>query len=410
MANNYRISIPALTALLISLMACEEGKRYEISSGDNTIPGKPIFVDSKPINGGSRVYFLSPDDEDFLYVEASYLNHEGETVSCIASYFSDSLDVLGFKDPGEHIIDMCSVDRSGNKSEKIQVSVLAGESPINRLARTVDVIPSFGSIMLSWKNPLLEPLYIYANIKYSLGGEEHDFTRVISTSAADTRSIDSLKLYKGEDLHLTVTVKDKYKNTAVPIRDTVLNLLVDNKISKERWTLPEPGTVMGGVTQSDGSYNKGHFDDVIDDVTEAGGEINFYEAKPSSKGTFDIIIDLGAEYELSRVVTHQRYSGAGFSGNASNIRGNYYGGKNVTAYRMYIWNETSLSWEYISRHEIYTPVVKQQEDYKILGDRGDMAYLYPERPGFSPKTRYFRYEALNGEYLSEITLYGKQTE
>lgn len=394
---------------MLGLLAssCEESKRYEISSDDTTPPGKPIFVDSRAIYGGSRVYFLPPDDDDMLYVEAAYKNELNEEVTAIASYFCDSMDVMGFKDEGEHDITLCSVDRAGNKSPKINAKIVSGQSAVKLMSENIDIIPSFGSVILSWKNPLMEPLYLYANVRYVLNNIQHDFTKVFSTSASGTQTIDSLKLYNGEDLHLSMTVKDRYKNSITPISDTTIHLLVDEELDKHEWKLLDPGTELGGVVQSDGSYNKGHMDQVIDGLTEASGIINFYEALPKNDGTFDIIIDLGGRYCLSRILTHQRFSGGQMQGNASNLRGNYYTGQNVLNYRLWIWDEDSDSWVSISRHTIKAPNVKQQADYKTLGDKGDMAFFYPDVPGFSPATRYFRFQALSGAYISEITLYGK---
>jgi hypothetical protein len=126
------------------------------------------------------------------------------------------------------------------------------------------------------------------------------------------------------------------------------------------------------------------------------------------------MINLGEEYELSRIVTHQRCDGEG-------VRGQYYMGENVGIYAMYIWDGAADGsegrWDSICEHKILFPSVSDIE-LKQLGQAGDMAYFYPDDPQFTRPTRWFRYEALRaftGNYtgtgctgLSEITLYAKK--
>jgi hypothetical protein len=129
------------------------------------------------------------------------------------------------------------------------------------------------------------------------------------------------------------------------------------------------------------------------------------------------MIDLGDEYELSRIVTHQRYND---NSNRDGIRQTYYRSENVGIYAMYIWDDVEQAWDSVSMHKIPFPVGKglTEMDYKQAGAAGDMAFLYPDDPKFSKPTRWFRYQALygfNSNYtntncncLSEITLYGRK--
>jgi hypothetical protein len=133
---------------------------------------------------------------------------------------------------------------------------------------------------------------------------------------------------------------------------------------------------------------------------------------------WNIMINLGDEYELSRIVTHQRYSSTAYG-----IRGHFYQAENVGIYAMYVWNGAPDGsegvWDSICEHKIVFPSVSDIE-LKQLGLAGDMAYFYPDDPQFTKPTRWFRYEALkafgsnytatNCHCLSEITLYAKKKE
>jgi hypothetical protein len=257
-------------------------------------------------------------------------------------------------------------------------------------------------MIVKWNDALMQNVYIYVDFSYMQNGARKQSTTVFNSFSTEVRSIDSLRLFNQEPVLVKVTVKDKYGNTA-QTKDTTIVLLTDEKLSKTGWYLPAPGTVIGGVTQTDGNGN-GEMAQVIDGLTEQDMLKNFYLTLTANP--WNIIIDLGGEYELSRIVTHQRYSSLDLTMSGS-IRGAFYRAENVLSYNMYIWDEENQKWELVSRHNILTPVVTMETDYVTLGNAGDKAFLYPEEPKFTKPTRYFRFEAINGKYISEITLYGK---
>jgi len=399
-----RKGIPViLLVILIALAGCDEAKRYKISGDDTTPPAPPVFVDSKPLVGGARVFFLTPKDEDLLYVEASYISEAGKRLRFSASYFADLLDVYGFARAGEHIIELCAVDRAGNRSFSVHAMVESLESPVALVAKSVGVFSSFASILMKWNNELREPVYVWVDLSYTQNGAQREHTAVFTTAQPETRSIDSLKLYADEPVSVKVSVKDKYNNV-VQAKDTIISLLTDEAISKDRWSLPAPFSVMGGVMQVDGMRLEAVIDGLIDIDDE-----NYFVTLQANP--WNIIIDLGEEYELSRIVTHQRWSGyAGAAFGVLNEQGNLFRADNVLSYNMYGWDETVSGWELLSRREINPPVVTVESQYTALGKAGDKAFLYPEEPQFSKPTRYFRLEAIDGKYISEITLYGRKAQ
>jgi len=156
--------------------------------------------------------------------------------------------------------------------------------------------------------------------------------------------------------------------------------------------------VMDGIEQASGN-NLGTLIDGEIDVTLPG---NFFIT--TDETPWNIIIDLGSRYEISRIVTHQRRSGM------SGDQGDLYRGDNVLAYNLYGWNEMNMTWERWSRRDIRPPVVRDPSEYVTMGIAGDMSFIYPELPQFSQPTRWFRLEALNGKYISEISLYGRKAQ
>jgi hypothetical protein len=400
MKNIYNFGHLLIMLVMVQIFfSCEESKRFEINGDDKTPPGAPVFIASEPLSGGARIFYQPPADEDLLFVEVSYINTSGKEVRFISSLFADSLDVLGFGSAGEHTVTLCAVDRAGNRSKTITQTVVSLEPAVVSVAKSIRVQPSFSSIFVKWENLLQQNIYVFVDYSFSQSGDNYGNTGVFASYNSETRSIDSLKLYNNEPVSVKVTVKDKYDNSA-PSIDTVIVLLTDKVMEKSLWSLPAPGFAMGGVTQTNGNQNGGDMNKAIDGMTENDDPRNFYlttEANP-----WNIIIDLGEQQELSQIVTYQCHSYTDDS-----ERGAFYRGNNVLSYNMYIWDEATQAWEFVSRHDIPIPIVKQESDYVTLGNAGDKVFLYPDEPKFSKPTRYFRFEALNGKYISEITLLGK---
>jgi hypothetical protein len=396
MKSKYLLLYVLCIGGLVGFCACEETKRFEISADDSVLPGEPVFLKAEPLNGGARIFYGRPTDGDLLSIEASYTNEAGKTFRFAASYFTDSLDVIGFGSAGDHQVTLWAVDRAGNRSQSQQITVTSLEPPVSLVARSVTVLPSFGSMMIGWMDLWEANVYVYVDFSYEQNGRPQEYVNVFASNQTEIRVIDSLKLFNREPVTVKVRVEDKYGNSA-PAKDTTIVLLTDEKLSKEGWSLLPAGTEIGGVKQSDGL----NLPYVIDGLTEEDILKNYFITEDANP--WNILIDLGGNYELSRILTHQRYSWTDNS-----IRGAYYRGENVLAYNMYIWDEETGTWEIVSRNSIYVPLVKQESDYMTLGHAGDMAYLYPGFPQFSKPTRYFRLEAITGRYISEITLYGKK--
>lgn len=397
----FTVIILAIPAILFILIGCEEGKRYEITGDDTTPPAPPIFIDSKPLHGGSRVYFRAPADEDVLLVEASYANAVGEIVRFTASYFTDSLDVMGFGSEGDHQIELCAVDRAGNRSRSIRETVASLEPPVVAIGNTIKIFPSFSSMLIYWESIFgATPFYVLVDFSYVKDGTRHNFTRTFASDKADRGTIEGLMLTDETPVSVKVRVKDMYGNISAASESTIA-LLTDDIISKEGWTLPASGTIIGGITQASGE----NMDMVKDDKVELDHPFNFFIT--TEKNPWSIIIDLGEEYELSRVKTHQRWSGHTATGD---YQGNLYRGQNVLSYNIYGWDKDNQSWEMFSSCNIRQPIVTDSPEYRVLGVAGDLFFLYPEEPKFSKPTRLIRFEAANGRYVSEITLYGRKAQ
>lgn len=412
-----------LVPFLLFVMSCKEEGRVLATSDDSIAPQKPTEITYKPLFGGARFYYSLPNDEDLLSVNAKYTNAKNESFSFSSSYFTDSLDVFGFGDTIVYDVELYALDRAGNKSIPTIVKVKPLESAVSRVLKSLVVKPGFSSFFIDWTNELEQSINVYADFSYTKAGTKYEFTSVFSSNLlTERRFVEDLVLTPSEPVKVSIRVEDMFGNISQPTDKGEIALFEDVQIPKENWYLPPTGTSKDGVVgQGFGDGHEGRMRYVIDGLIDRGDNLNFMHTNARGRTglvangnmPWNFIIDLGGYYELSRIVTVQRHSG----GLANINRGQYYQSENVGKYKMYLWDEDSVKWSPISIVQIPVPVGLSELEFVKKGEAGDMAYMYPDDPKYTKRTRWFRYEALKaftsnytGEganCLSEITLFGK---
>jgi hypothetical protein len=402
--------------------ACTEGTRYEVNIDDTTPPAPPTNITYEPLYGGARFHYTRPKDEDLLSINAEYTNAQNKTFSFSASYFADSLDIYGLGSVDEHTIRLYSLDRAGNRSKSVEVKIIPLEPAISRVAKSVEIKPGFSSFFLDWTNELKQNINMYVNFDFVQNGEKREFTTVFSSNLlTDRKFIEDLPLTSQDPLNIRVRVEDRYGNTSVIDKTWTINLYEDAKIPKSGWRMPATNDSIAGIPQFYGNGYEGRNNYIIDDIIDRNDNRNFSHTAGrgrtgvSGQGNlpWNIIIDLGDYYELSRIVTNQRHD------RANDVeQGQFYKSENVGLYRMYILNEETGEWEYISEHKIPIPIGKSGLEIVKIAREGDMAYMYPDDPKYTKPARWFRYEALkcfddnynsnSANCLSELTLFGRK--
>ncbi|MDR0843789.1 MAG: DUF4959 domain-containing protein, partial [Tannerella sp.] len=346
--NNQKIKkkyILMIIAFVAVFWSCEESKRFEINYLDNTPPGKPVInPEYKKLYGGVRIYFTPPEDEDVLTIDASYLNQKGEKVWFSVSYYVDSISIYGFPDTLSTDVSIYAVDRAGNKSEEQTISVVPYEPAVSRVTATTRVVGGFGSFYADWKNELAQNINVYVDYDYSVNGtftEKH----IIFTSADTTerRFIRMEDLPETEPIHVAIKVEDHYGN--IVSKDLGhINLIQDEMIPKDKWTVPNANDSIGGVPEAFLEGYEGHPRNLYDGIINNGYDFNYAQTEGRGRTgkradgsmPWNLMINLGEEWEISRIITHQRYRPGDATVNTG--RGVYYTTNNVGIYNMYVWN------------------------------------------------------------------------
>lgn len=408
--------------ILLTVAACKKQQRFTMES-DSTPPGKITLRSYQPLYGGARFFYTIPNDEDLLGVEAVYTNENNQTFKFMSSYFIDSVDVYGFADIRDYKVQLFAVDRAGNRSEPLDVSITPLEPAYRKVASTIQAKPGFSSFFLDWNNELQQNITVYVDYEFPDKGTMRNLTTVFSSNLlTDRRFVNDLFLTPSEKVKVKVRVGDIYGNITDPIDKGEFNLFEDVQIPKQNWVLPNANDSIGGVPMCFGNGLEGRSAKVIDGIIDRGDNLNFMHTQARGRTgraadgnmPWNFIIDLGAKYEISRIITTQRHSG----GLANVNRGQYYQSENVGLFRVYIWDDVKNAWEFIMEHKIPVPQGLTELEFVKKGEAGDMAYMFPDNPAYTKATRWFRYEAVksfNGNYtlddancLSEITLFGRR--
>ena len=433
-------SFMIMVVLLGCLYACNEGQRFMLDIEKTSPPGVPEVKGTLSMNGGVRFYYTIPPDEDVLAVKAEYDNEKGQTLIFSTSYFADSLDVVGFSDTTFYDVRLYAVNRAGQKSNVGIYPVKPKESALSLISKTLVVKPSFGSLYVEWENELKWSVNVYVNFKFRQNGVERDLMEVFTSHDETYRGIIfDLDNLDNSEVDVTIHMQDSFGNTSGDVSFGTKLLLQDTRLPKKDengnmiWTMPEAGDSIAGIPQLFGNFAEGRNWKIIDDVLDSGDMLNFCHTSnvgrsfnidevDSLRNRWNVLIDLGGYWELSRCRTHQRM--------VNSTTPVYFGGQeltniwNVGRYKMYVLNEyvDPPQWEYIREHRIPIPKGLPDLDVLRIASAGDLAYLYPDDPQFSRPTRWFRYEATGGfpddyayqsngqHHVSEITLYGRPAQ
>ena len=445
--KNFRYLLIVIFSML-ALYACKEEGRFEISAKDNTVPGVPVVTKIMPLDGGARIFYDLPKDEQLLQIVAEITASNGKNFKFSASYYKDSLDVWGLGENREYSFNIWAETRAGVKSAMVPIKVTPNTSSIWHVKESIVVNPGFGALIVDWKNPQTQTVNVFVDLDFMLNGKPKLLGLVYSSNADSVHQVIP-DLPSGETINVNVRVEDIYGNTTDKYVVNNVELLKDMKIPKRNdsgnpiWILPKTNDSIDWIPMCFGDGANGRLERVIDDLIDfkegSSAASNNYMHSGSMGRTgipgiqmaniWNLIIDLGGYWHISRVITHQRWDYT-----TSSPRSNLYQGENVGHFALWVldedqpgdrvWTiygeEVSGTWVRISEHYIPIPVGLASIEYVPLGVRGDEAYMFPQTPGYTKPVRWFRYEALSGinavnnipysstnsNCLSEITLYG----
>ncbi|GHS96705.1 hypothetical protein FACS189421_02200 [Bacteroidia bacterium] len=146
-----------LIGLAFLLFSCEE-KTLEPVSASKGKPAVVTQITTEATAGGVIISYRIPNDEDILGVKAIYTLTNGKTYESVSSYYVNNLVIEGYNDTIPHQAQVYTINRAQELSDAVTVTFTPLEAPVSKIAKTVDIINTFGGIVFTWENPDKAPL------------------------------------------------------------------------------------------------------------------------------------------------------------------------------------------------------------------------------------------------------------
>lgn len=333
MRRNYLYIIVA--CLSCFALACQN---EEI---DTTAPGKLSDVEVVPTYGGAKFTYTLPNDDDRLFVKASYVNTLGEPLFKVSSFYQNELEIDGYNDTDTHTATLVVVDRSNNESEAVEVSFTPLESNIHMVLQSTNIEPTFGGVIVSWDNPQEQTIFSYLSYTDGLGNEIVEY--LSSNKASDQVTIRGIDTLATE---FFVQVEDFYGNKTDVVSKGEVKPFFEEQIRTDDWSvlrsMSANGTIWEATTES-------LFDGIVD-VIELGGTVadggndSYALFERDNNGgaltyPLDVVIDTNTDsVTVGRITVWQRAFTYIGEGNVPNDTYFYYNSENIKGYE--VWTST----------------------------------------------------------------------
>lgn len=400
-------NIPLIRLLLLCFLAlsgCSDKTNVHLPiETDGTPPMEPYDIKAENLPGGALITYSVPEDPRLLYVEASYEMSNGKQNQVRASFYNDTLRILGFSDTLEHEITLFGVSRSGVKSQARTVTIRPTEAPIWRVFRSLDVLNSFGGFNVEARNETRSDIVIEVLKKNELGEFERDLDRSIYTSqdsiVSKIRGLDTMRYAFG------FTVIDRWGNSTDTLYKDI-DPLFDTQLDPSRF---RDFTLPGDALENPNTSGvRGLWDGIFDwpNVSFTWADVNqpaHIKGKPHM-----ITFDLGMPAKISRIwIRPYPESGDRYYFFTTMRRFEIYGSESPN-----LDGSLDASWHLLGAYEVIKPSglpygTHNQEDVQTA-----VAGFNWEAALDVPKVRYIRIRCLenfgggNQQSVSELRVYG----
>lgn len=298
------LNLLLLLFMTVAMAACKEEVMGPIEK-DGAIPGPVINVQVENLPGAARITYSLPKDKNLLYVKAAY-EIKGEKVEERASYFKNTLTVMGFGDTREKEVLLYTVSRSEVASAPVSVKVKPLPPPIEDIYASLLTIPAFGGVNVAYKNVhkakvVVEVLLDSSGTWLPLGAE---YTELEEGNF-------SIRGMRPEERTFGFFVRDRWSNHSdtLVVKHTPIpeELLAAPTYKRNTWPIPQrPPLPFNTPLVTPGNLSSWPFDEMFNDVMSSGDGFHTNERNPLP---IWIPFDLGQQVKLSRFKLWQRQSG-----------------------------------------------------------------------------------------------------
>lgn len=186
---------------------------------DSEAPGQVSDVKVTNVPGGADLSYKIPEDNDLLYVKATYELENGTQSSVMVSMYENTLKIRGFAKPEERRVMITTGDRSGNESEPVSVSISPMRSPIFDVLESVRMEGTFGGVRLAWKNETKSALAV--TLLKKAGSKWEEINTYYSDADEGRQAARGMDAVEAE---FAVFIKDRWENVSDTVTATLTPL------------------------------------------------------------------------------------------------------------------------------------------------------------------------------------------
>jgi hypothetical protein len=281
-----------LIAAAVMCFSCTEKETLPISESS----GKPekveiLAVDTVP--GGVIVNYKIPPINDIIEIKAVYTLSNGQKRESSSSFYTSYITLDGYNDTEEHEAEIYTINRAREMSDPVPVKFRAGESPLLKTAKSMQIVNDFGGVNFNWRNPDNATL-IFEFYTESERGEM--VTMNIISSKLDSTNL-AFRGYDTTPHKFAVNIRDNFGNSSGMIypEDGYIIPLFEMKLDK---TIQKVLILSGDVSFSMWEGRDAYFID--DDI------LTFACSNNNTVPGASLTLDLGKISKLSRFIIHQR--------------------------------------------------------------------------------------------------------
>ncbi len=386
-----------ITSLLLASLWSSCTKEGRIDHLDPRAPAPALISNVKveELPGGAIITYKIPQDPNLSYVKAVYEIQPGTFREAKASYYTDTLKLVGFGDTLNHEVKLYSVGKNEKESSPISIQVTPLTPPVRTVFSTLTLDATFGGVQITFQNSSQANLAIEVMVD-STG--QNTWAPVTTFYTGALQGAFSARGFDTTSRRFAVFVRDRWNNKS----DTLIKSLspiYEELIPKNTWSALHLPT---DTWQYAESFTLEHLWD--NNIQGYGG---IFASTNASVLPQWFTIDLGKKVVISRVVEHQMFSDHLYAGSA------------VKKFELWGSNDPNpdggwTRWQLLGTFNSFKPSGLPMG--KITDEDRNYAWLHGEDFAFDhllPAVRYIRWKSLetygsSGQVvIAEIDLWGQ---
>jgi len=217
--------------MVIAAQACKQSEIIP-TVNDGVAPGPIKEVTVENLNGAAKLKYTLPSDPDILYVKAVYTTKQGVERETKVSYYNNSITVTGFGDTDAYVVKLYAVDKGGNVSQPVSVTVNPLTPAFKLVRNSLKAVANFGGIDVTYQNLDGADIALVVLMNNELG----DFAPVNTSYTNLKQGTFITRDLKAVETEFGVYVRDRWGNISDTLKVTltpIFEVKLDRKLMKQ---------------------------------------------------------------------------------------------------------------------------------------------------------------------------------